>query len=315
MLDGLLLVDKPAGCTSHDVVRQIKKALNMNSVGHAGTLDPQATGLLVLLLGDATKLSQYVLCEDKGYRLKARLGVTTDTLDTSGQILTQQEVDLSREQIEAAIAESLGELQLHVPKFSAVKVAGKTLHREARQGKEFDTPIKPMKFYELKIIDVQHNSFECEIKCSKGSYIRAWSEHIGQKLGCGAALEELRRTWSAPFQLEQAIPLALVKSFQEDSPHSFIPLKEVLPWPAIMVQGKDETLLRNGQISYSLKSRLKPYYRSLNPSATGAYEAVPGIQVLSQPTRSLLALLTPTRLEGDFTISRVFSSKQGTNSN
>ncbi|MGE3973851.1 MAG: tRNA pseudouridine(55) synthase TruB [Bdellovibrionales bacterium] len=296
-LDGLLLVDKPPGCTSHDVVRQIKKELNLQSVGHAGTLDPQATGLLVLLLGEATKLSQYVLCEDKGYSLKAQLGVTTDTLDTSGKVLTEQKVDLNREQIRAALEASLGSLELHVPKFSAVKVQGKTLHREARQGKEFETPIKTMNFYDLKIRDVQHNTFECDIKCSKGSYIRSWTEHIGGILGCGAALEVLRRTWSSPFSLENAIQLDQVKSFRE-KPESFIPLKQVLPWPAIMVQGKDETLLKNGQISYSLKSRLKPYYR-------GKLENT-GIQVLSQNSRAMLAILTPTELEGDFAISRVF---------
>lgn len=298
-MNGLLLVDKPPGMTSHDVVHLAKKSLGISSVGHAGTLDPQATGLLVLLLGEATKLSQYILSEDKGYRLKVRLGITTDTLDTSGKILTETSVDLTRDQIQSAMESSLGELQLNVPKFSAIKVDGKTLHREARAGRDFETPVKLMKFYDLKILSVEHNCFECEIRCSKGSYIRSWAEQIGAKLGCGAALEELRRTWSAPFLLDQAVSFEhLMQNPVKDTwEKGFIPLREVLPWPAIQIQGKDETLLKNGQISYSLKSRLRPYYKGQGRS---------GIQVLSQPTKSLIALLTPTELDGHFAISRVF---------
>jgi tRNA pseudouridine55 synthase len=298
-LNGILLVDKPAGVTSHDVVRVVKKTLHLSSVGHAGTLDPQATGLLVVLLGEATKLSQYILTEDKGYFLKARLGVTTDTLDTSGKILSEQVVDLKKEEIEKAVRDSLGELLLHVPKFSAVKVAGKTLHKEARAGKDFETPLKTMNFYDLQLGAVEHNSFECDIRCSKGSYIRSWTEHIGQKLGCGASLEVLKRTWSAPFHLADAITLEQTSDYK-NFPKSFIPLKSVLDWPAVSIQGKDETLLKNGQISYSLKSRLKPYYRSHKA------KTVAGIQILSLSDKGLIALLTPTDLEGDFTISRVF---------
>jgi tRNA pseudouridine55 synthase len=302
---GLLLVDKATGCSSHDVVARARRIMGTRAVGHAGTLDPIASGLLILLVGEATKLSNYILNGDKGYEVKVRLGVETDTLDREGHIIRESEVNVSDEEITKTVLSLTGSLTLLVPKFSAVKVEGKTLYKEARQGNEVVQPEREMKFYDVEVLEIARPYVRVGLKCSKGSYIRAWTQELGQKLGCGASVDQLRRTLSSPYLIERASTLEQLESQPWQTLKGAVPMANTLEnWPTIYVEGKDQTLLKNGQLSHGLKGRLRVFYRSF----TG--EKCPGVKVLGKdlPNRRLLALLEPGSVEGDFQIARVINN-------
>ncbi|MEQ1875297.1 MAG: tRNA pseudouridine(55) synthase TruB [Bdellovibrionia bacterium] len=292
-LDGLLLIDKPIGCTSHDLVAKARKILGFKAIGHAGTLDPMASGLMVLLAGEGTKLSDYILNGDKGYRVRIRLGTTTDTLDMTGQILTQTQVSVTREQIENVVREMQGALTLEVPIFSAVRVNGEKLYKAARRGDEVEEPKRIMTFHNVTLLDFGTDWFEVDMRCSKGSFVRSWSREAGRRLGTGAVVEVLRRTGSGPFDVSQAVPLN-----EEKVSSGFVPMSQALPdWPGMVVDGKDRTLLENGQISYKLRARLKPYVET--------YMDKPGIKVTAHD-KTLIALLTYSEKTRDFALARVF---------
>ncbi len=264
---GLLLINKPGKITSHDVVNRVRRALNTRDVGHAGTLDPMATGLLVLLLGEATKISDYVLTGDKGYRLKVQLGVETDTLDMDGQILKQQEVNLDIHDVSSAAQSLVGDFSWPVPAFSAIKKEGRKLYEMARNNEVVDAPIKEMKFWSLEPIEVTGQSFDGRILCSKGSYIRTWASEFGKKLGVGGTLSSLQRTFSQPFDLSQASDLQDLESSPEATMtgQSFIPLAKALPqFKSMSIRGKDERLLMNGQVSFDMERRLIPEQKDCN---------------------------------------------------
>lgn len=302
---GLLLVDKASGCSSHDVVARARRIMGTKSVGHAGTLDPIASGLLILLVGEATKLSNYILNGDKGYEVKVRLGVETDTLDREGHVLRESEVTADEDLIRKTVADLSGPLMLLVPKFSAVKVDGKTLYKEARQGNEVIQPHREMKFYDVEVLQIELPYVRVALKCSKGSYIRAWANELGQKLGCGASVDQLRRTFSSPYEIDRANTLEQLESQAWQNLKGAVPMANTLEdWPSIYVEGKDQTLLRNGQLSHGLKGRLRVFYRS----HTGA--KCVGVKVLGKdlPNRRLLALLEPGSVEGDFQIARVINN-------
>ncbi|HEX4922740.1 MAG TPA: tRNA pseudouridine(55) synthase TruB [Bdellovibrionales bacterium] len=293
-IDGLLLIDKPEGCTSHDMVARARRALGMKAIGHGGTLDPMASGLLVLLAGEGTKLADYILKGDKGYRVRVQLGLETDTLDKTGKVLSERQVSVTREDLERVIGELQGELTLEVPIFSAVKVNGQKLYERARRGETIEEPSRKMTFYEVKLLEFGPDWFEAEIKCSKGSFIRSWAREAGRRLGTGGCVSMLRRTWSAPYSVADAVRLDPETGLSG----GFVPIDRALPdWPSIVVDGKDRTLLENGQISYRLRARLQPYK---------PLPGQPGIKVLGQPERSLIALLTYSPRIDDFALERVF---------
>lgn len=310
--NGLLLIDKPSGMTSHDVVNRVRKAFGTRAVGHAGTLDPFASGLLVLLIGQATKLSDYILTADKAYMAKVRLGQTSDTLDRDGQILTEQEVSLSLDQIRSALLEAQGVLELPVPKFSAIKVNGKKLYDYARADKEVEVPVRPMEFKEVRVDEVGDSFAWVLLRCTKGSYIRSWAAYVGERLGVGGLLEELRRVGSQPYHIERAIGLTALEELaaektDEDSwaqtlPQAFIPLELALPdWKALTISGRDERLLRNGQISHDVSSRLL-----VEQKEATRLQAVVGIKVISSESKSLLGLLEARPGQG-LKIRRIFN--------
>ncbi len=302
---GLLLIDKPTGCSSHDVVAKVRRILGTKAVGHAGTLDPIASGLLVLLIGEGTKLSNYILNGDKGYEVKIRLGVVTDTLDRDGHVLRESPVTSSETEIRKVVESLTGALNLLVPKYSAVKIEGKTLYKEARQGREVEQPTREMKFYDIEVLEVASPYLRVRLKCSKGGYIRAWSDELGAKLGCGATVDQLRRVWSSPYEIETATSLEELAVQPLKSLSAAVPMASTLGhWPSIFVEGKDQTLLRNGQLSHGLKGRLRVFYR------THSGEVCPGVKVLDKDpqNRKLLALLEPGSVEGDFQIARVINN-------
>jgi len=282
---GLLLVKKPSGITSHDLVDQARRVLHTKAVGHCGTLDPMASGLMILLVGEATKLSNYVLEEDKGYKLRAKLGVVTDTLDITGTILSEAKVDLPAEKVLAQAKLLQGELELPVPAYSAVKVDGVRLHEKARSGEVVETPMRKMNFFEFKNFSHGPDWIEFEMACTKGSYVRAWVHEFGQRLGCGAAMSALERTVSEPYRIADAHTLdEVAKALAESRIDDFLlPMTEALPsYKRLRVSGLDETLFGNGQISHALKSQLISIFRP---------DLDEGVKILSRSTGKLMGLV------------------------
>lgn len=256
---GLLLVNKAPGGTSHDLVAQVRRILGTKSVGHSGTLDPMAGGLMVLLIGEGTKLSNYILEGNKGYRAKLKLGLVTDTLDVTGQVLGTKAVEVTEDAIRAAVASLVGEFQWEVPLFSAVKVQGQRLHQYARSGEEVARPVKTMKFWDVNLIAIDGDELTVDMRCSKGSYVRTWIQHLGERLGCGAAMSALTRTESVPYELPRAITVeALAAAWEAGRPSTaFVPMTEALPMiKRLRVKGPDQGLLLNGQISHDLRAAL-----------------------------------------------------------
>ncbi len=313
MFNGLLLIDKPTGLTSHDVVNQIRKVFGTREVGHAGTLDPMASGLLVLLMGEATKISDHVLNENKSYRLGVRFGVRTDTLDMTGQVLTHEDVLLSTDDIRSVAQELVGSFTWTVPAFSAVKVNGQKLYHAARAQEPVELPLKEMNFWGLEILDVTHQGLSANISCSKGSYIRKWASELGERLGCGGALESLRRTACEPYQVGQALTLEQAAQMADqlraaaeiDSP-AVIPLRNTLrDWRTVSVRGRDLRLLLNGQIPLDLDRRLLPEKRQ----AVQANQPV-RIKILDGDSGEMVALLEATPGRG-LKIGRIFKLVEG----
>ncbi len=307
---GLLLIDKPSDCTSHDVVHRVRKLLGQRSVGHCGTLDPMATGLLIILLGQATKLSDYLLGQHKTYQAKVRLGLTSDTLDITGVLSEKVAVDLSQDQLIAAAHSLQGAIELSVPMFSAVKVKGKKLYEYARAEQDVEAPVRIMDFSDIEVLDSTPDSIELKLKTSKGGYIRAWADELGARLKVGGVLESLRRLNSYPFSVDQAIRLEDLETLLsgggaealENRPcPSFIPMKQALPhWKGLIIAGKDEKMLMNGQISHELMNRMIVDQKEVNSQLEAK-----GIRVLSADTGRLLALLEIRPLKGP-SIKRVF---------
>jgi len=255
---GLLLIDKPEGITSHDVVASVRKILRQKRVGHTGTLDPIATGLMIVVLGEATKLSDYLLNEDKGYRVTVRLGVRTDTLDRSGKILEEKPADVPRAEIVAAAAALEGEFDWAVPAFSAVKVDGKKLYEQARKNADFETPVKTMSFWGVSVVEAGPDRVTVDLNCSKGSFIRTWAEKLGEKLGTGAMVEELRRTRIGEWKVEQAVTLEHLAPDPEPG-SALISLNEALPgFRSVTMDSREARLMGHGQIPRSLAGRLIP---------------------------------------------------------
>ena len=301
MYHGLLLIDKPIGVTSHDVVNRVRKAFGTREVGHAGTLDPMASGLLILLIGEATKISDYVLNEDKSYQLRVRFGVRTDTLDMTGQILTHEDVHLPIESIRSAAQSLVGSFMWPVPAYSAVKVNGQKLYQAARAqtsatvAENIELPVKEMIFWDLNVTEATSQAIEAHIYCSKGSYIRRWASELGEKLGCGGALEALRRTGCEPYRLSDALSLEAIdkvaeaiKLAQTIEGHSgVIPLRETLQgWRTVSVRGRDQMLLLNGQIPMEIDRRLLPEKKQAIQSGNPVR-----IKVLGGDSGEMLALL------------------------
>jgi tRNA pseudouridine55 synthase len=208
--DGILLVDKPGGPTSAEVVRQIKRGFGVRAIGHLGTLDPMATGILPLCLGAGTKIAQFLAAERKAYEGEIQLGIATDTLDVTGRVVAEAAVpSLGRERL-VAVAEALVGPQLQrPPMYSAVKIGGRALHKLARAGLEVERPERPVEIYALDLEDGGAPArLSFRVECSKGTYVRVLAEEVGRGLGTVATLASLRRTLFGPFSAVDSHPLA-----------------------------------------------------------------------------------------------------------
>jgi tRNA pseudouridine55 synthase len=297
-LNGLLLINKPEGLTSHDVVARVRRFMQTKEVGHSGTLDPMASGLMVLLIGEATKLSSFVTEGDKSYELGLKLGITTDTLDVTGKVLTEKTIQQSEaEIIEAALGLS-GEMNLPVPMYSAKKIDGKKLYEYAREDIEVEVPLKKMKFWDIEFL-LQPKSLNFSLSCSKGSFIRSWAKLLGENLGCGAALSSLKRTKSHVYELKDSITLEELESLTSDQKKArLVPLDEALVGvKRIRVKGQDAVLMKNGQISHQLRVQLISQF---DP------EVDQYIQILPEKKGGLLAVIGLEKDQG-FKIKRVFN--------
>lgn len=263
-LHGLLRVDKPPDMTSHDVVAILRKRLKQKRIGHTGTLDPIATGLMVVVMGEATKLSDYLISEDKAYSVTVRFGLETDTLDRSGMVLRTSEKTVTREELSTALKELTGKFEWQVPMYSAVKVDGKPLHKSARQNEVVEAPVKEMSFWNVLMKEFSGTEAQIELDCSKGSFIRTWVQKLGERLGSGAVVNELRRLRVGSWTLDRALDLADLENFDvsqadRDLKDAFIPVGESLPgYRAVVVDERDARLMLNGQIPKDVAARLIP---------------------------------------------------------
>lgn len=228
-LDGVLLVDKAPGMTSHDVVAVTRRSLNTKKVGHCGTLDPMATGLLIVVVGKATKIQDLLMAEDKEYEGTIRLGATTSTQDKEGEILEEKPVPaLTREQIDEAFNAFRGDFYQLPPMVSAIKKDGVPLYKLARQGKEIEREPRLVHVFHHMITRLEVPEIDFRVLCSKGFYVRTYAHDIGQKLGCGAHLSALRRTRSGKFDLSRAVTFQQLKEGPaEDLKNALISLPEV----------------------------------------------------------------------------------------
>jgi len=206
-LCGILNVDKPLGLTSHEVVVNVRKLSGQRRVGHAGTLDPLATGVLLLCLGKATRVSQYLMASPKAYRATVRLGISTTTHDAEGQITSRAEVCVQRHELEAALQPFIGHIDQVPPAYSAIKRKGKRLYELARQGISVQVPSRKVDISALRLVDWTPPDVTLDVECGPGTYIRALARDLGRALGCGATLVALRRTQSGQFFAEQAASL------------------------------------------------------------------------------------------------------------
>lgn len=210
-MNGVLLIDKDRGLTSHDVVSRLRRLLNFDRVGHAGTLDPDATGLLVMCLGPATKISALLMNSDKTYEVEFQLGQETDTYDSGGKVLSSRLVGVTENQLREVLRDFVGIQMQRPPKYSAVKVRGRKLYEYARKGLEAEAPPREITVYSIELKTYESPNGKLLIDCSKGTYVRSLVHDLGQRLGTGAVTTSIRRLRSGYLDVSDAIPLGEIE--------------------------------------------------------------------------------------------------------
>lgn len=249
-MDGVIVIRKEKGFTSHDVVAKLRGILHMKKIGHTGTLDPDAEGVLPVALGKATRLVDMITDKEKTYEAVMRLGVVTDTQDMSGTVLSQTtELSVTEEELCTVVSSFVGDYMQVPPMYSALKVNGKKLYELAREGKTVERKPRPVHFYEIEILDISFPLVRFRVTCSKGTYIRTLCHDIGEKLGCGAAMESLLRTKVGRFTLDDAITLAQTEeAVQEGTIESkILGIEEILAeYPRVCCTKEGDRLLANG---------------------------------------------------------------------
>lgn len=255
-MNGVLVIDKPSGPTSFDVVRKVRSLLRIKKVGHTGTLDPMATGVLPLCLGDATRIAGFITEGDKAYDAVVKLGAETDTLDAQGQVVATHPVpELDREKLEAALEQFRGPFLQTPPMYSAIKIGGKRLYELARAGEEVDRPARQVTVYELLVRDFSSDELRVSVRCSKGFFVRSLAQDLGRALGTGAHLKALRRTQSGPFTLQTAVALSSLEEAVAENDAAALaeiearlvgPNEALSELPALNVSGRDAERVVHG---------------------------------------------------------------------
>ena len=247
MPNGIIIIDKPAGWTSMDVCAKLRRVMGERRVGHAGTLDPLATGVLPVFVGRATRAVEFAERGEKEYIATLRLGVVTDTQDVTGTVLEEHSAQVSRAELEAVLPRFTGEIQQIPPMYSALKQNGKKLYELARQGKTVERKPRNITISGLEVLEQQSGrEFLLRVRCSKGTYIRTLCHDIGQALGCGGVMATLRRTMAAGFDLGQAVTMDEILS-AENAPALLRSVDSYFgDYPAVRISGEAERRCRNG---------------------------------------------------------------------
>ncbi len=249
-MDGIVNVNKPLGITSHDVVYRLRRLLGIKKIGHTGTLDPDASGVLPMCVGKGTKLAEMLTATDKQYLAELTLGAFTDTQDASGEVLKRFEVNVTEDEICERIAGFVGEISQVPPMFSAIKVNGKKLYELAREGKTVEREARTVtiKNIEVQKIDLTEKTVTMLVDCSKGTYIRTLCNDIGAALGCGGFMSALTRTKTGRFCIEESFTLEQIEEMLQNGDHSFmVPVAEALPeYRRITLADKNAKKVRNG---------------------------------------------------------------------
>lgn len=262
-MNGIVIVHKEAGFTSHDVVAKMRGICGQRKIGHTGTLDPEATGVLPVCLGSATKVCDMLADRDKEYIAELLLGVETDTQDTTGQVLARHCVETDEAEVRGAAREFTGDYMQVPPMYSALKVDGKKLYELARAGKEVERKARPVKIYELEILDCRLPVVTFRVVCSKGTYVRTLCSDIGEKLGCGGAMQSLVRTRAGGFCLEKAYTLGQLQQLKDTGrlEEAILPVDSVfMECPALHIQEEFCRLIDNGNAFLPEQTREKELY-------------------------------------------------------
>mgnify|MGYP004575275765 FL=1 len=249
MINGIIIVNKETGFTSHDVVAKLRGICGQKKIGHTGTLDPAATGVLPVCLGSGTKLCDMLTDRDKEYVAELLLGVETDTQDTTGSVLRESPVTVTEEEVSRACLSFLGDYDQIPPMYSALKVDGKKLYELARAGKEVERKARRVRILELEILEMRLPVVKLRVVCSKGTYIRTLCSDIGQKLGCGGAMQSLQRTKVGRFRLEDALTLGDLQQLKDSGELERVvqPVDSLFEeTPALHVTAEAARLLENG---------------------------------------------------------------------
>lgn len=305
MIHGIINVYKEKGYTSHDVVAKLRGIVGQKKIGHTGTLDPDAVGVLPVCLGRATKVCDLLTEKDKTYEAVLLLGVETDTQDTSGEVLRRGETEtISEEQVRQAILSFVGEYDQVPPMYSALKVNGKKLYELAREGKTVERKARRVQIHQIQILEVDLPRVRMEVECSKGTYIRTLCNDIGEKLGCGGCMEALTRTKVSCFTLQESLTLDEIaqKKAEGTLDEILMPIDAMFPqYPKIVVKKKWEKLAYNGNMLYA-----KSIHRNLDEEEKTIQD---GAQVrLYNEAGQFLAIYQYTASREEFSIVKMFYS-------
>ena len=245
-MDGIVIVDKPQGWTSQDVTARLRRVFGTRRIGHGGTLDPMATGVLPVFVGRATRAVEFFEHAEKTYETVLRLGITTDTEDMTGTVLTEENVSFTEEQLQETLAAFRGEILQVPPMYSALKVNGQKLCDLARKGKTVERQPRPITIHELTLVERGENTLRLRVRCSKGTYIRTLCKDIGEKLGCGGCMESLRRVAAGEYAVDEAVPLQTLLDTEE--PEKYLRSVDTMfrNYPAVTLTSNQETRCRNG---------------------------------------------------------------------
>ena len=245
-MDGIVIVDKPEGWTSQDVVSKLRGVLKTRRIGHGGTLDPMATGVLPVFVGRATRGVEFFEHAEKTYEAVLRLGISTDTEDITGTVLEEKEVNITKEQFLSVLENFRGEIQQIPPMYSAIKINGQKLCDLARKGREVERQPRTITIHKLECLEFAGNTARLLVHCSKGTYIRTLCKDIGQALGCGGCMESLRRVTAGEYTIEQSVPLQQL--IDCENPEAYLlPVDSMFKtYPAVTLTEKQEKCCRNG---------------------------------------------------------------------
>lgn len=245
-MDGIVIVDKPQGWTSQDVTARLRRVFGTRRIGHGGTLDPMATGVLPVFVGRATRAVEFFEHAEKTYETVLRLGITTDTEDMTGTVLTEENVSFTEEQLQETLAAFRGEILQVPPMYSALKVNGQKLCDLARKGKTVERQPRPITIHELTLVERGENTLRLRVRCSKGTYIRTLCKDIGEKLGCGGCMESLRRVAAGEYTIVEAVPLQTLLDTEEPEKYLWDVDTMFRNYPAVTLTANQETRCRNG---------------------------------------------------------------------